>query len=89
MAPTSAPGGLAGAGVGLVLLNKAGCSVVPTARIPLVGCHGVFPSCPRLYVAMVDLLLKDLSGEMTEKQVFEMQAQEGYVRCDPGVHVRS
>ena len=40
-------------------------------------------------IAMVDLLLKDLSGEMTEKQVFEMQAQEGYVRCDPGVHVRS
>ena len=74
LAPTSAPGGIAGTGVGLVQLNKAAPPPPPETwgayQKNREGGNGV--------VGMMDLLLKDLTGEMTEMEVLEKQAQEEY-----------
>jgi len=74
LAPTSAPGGIAGTGIGLVQLNKAAPPPPPETwgayQKNREGGNGV--------VGMMDLLLKDLTGEMTEMKVLERQAQEEY-----------
>ena len=84
LAPTSAPGGIAGTGVGLVQLNKAAPPPPPETR----GAYNKNSEGGKGVSAMMDLLLKNFTDEMTEMQLLEKQAQEGYDRRVPGVHVR-
>merc|ERR1719146_472123 len=73
LAPTAAPGGIAGTGIGLVQEH---------ARPPPP------PAAPGAYkkkgeestgvIAMIDLLVKDLDKEMTEAETAEKDAQKDY-----------
>jgi len=74
LAPTSAPGGIAGTGIGLVQLNKA----APPPPPETWGAYNKNSEGGNGVIGMMDLLLKDLTGEMTEMQVLEKQAQEEY-----------
>jgi len=74
LAPTSAPAGIAGTGVGLVQLHKA----APPPPPETWGAYNKNAEGGNGVIAMMDLLLKDIDGEMTEMKVTERQAQEEY-----------
>jgi len=73
LAPTAAPGGIAGTGIAVMAQIRA---------------HGGQPEAPGPYakkseestgvIAMVDLIIKDLDKEMTEAQTSEKDAQGDY-----------
>jgi len=73
LAPTAAPGGIAGTGIGLVQHKAA-----PPPPPETWGAYSKKAEEGNGVVAMMDLLLKDLSTEMTEMEVTEKQAQEEY-----------
>lgn len=74
LAPTSAPGGIAGTGIGFVQAGKDAPPPPPETwdaySKATEGGNGV--------ISMMDLLLRDLDTEMTEMEVTEKQAQEEY-----------
>jgi len=73
LAPTAAPGGISGTGIGLVQHKAA-----PPPPPETWGAYSKKAEEGNGVVAMMDLLLKDLSTEMTEMEVTEKQAQEEY-----------
>lgn len=73
LAPTAAPGGIAGTGIGFVQHKAA-----PPPPPETWGAYSKKAEEGNGVVAMMDLLLKDLSTEMTEMEVTEKQAQEEY-----------
>merc|ERR1719161_2623419 len=73
LAPTAAPGGIAGTGIGLVQHT-----VAPPPPPETWGAYSKKAEEGNGVIAMMDLLLKDLDTEMTEMEVTERQAQEEY-----------
>merc|ERR1719152_632580 len=73
LAPTAAPGGIAGTGIGLVQHT-----VAPPPPPETWGAYSKKAEEGNGVIAMMDLLLKDLDTEMTEMEVTEKQAQEEY-----------
>jgi len=73
LAPTAAPGGIAGTGIGFVQHKAA-----PPPPPETWGAYSKKAEEGNGVIAMMDLLLKDLSTEMTEMEVTEKQAQEEY-----------
>jgi len=65
LAPTAAPGGIAGTGIGAALLQAGAAYTKKTEES-----GGV--------IAMIDLLIADLEKEMTEAKMEETHAQEDY-----------
>lgn len=75
MAPTAAPGGIAGTGIGL---NQVKTATAPPPPPETWGAYSKKSEESNGVMAMMDLLLKDLNTEMTEMEVLEKQAQEEY-----------
>jgi len=73
LAPTAAPGGIAGTGIGFVQHMAA-----PPPPPETWGAYSKKAEEGNGVIAMMDLLLKDLDTEMTEMEVTEKQAQEDY-----------
>merc|ERR1712216_109103 len=73
LAPTAAPGGIAGTGV-TVLAQKGAPPPPPEA----VGAYKKKGEESGGVIAMINLLIKDLDKEMTEAEVTEKNAQEDY-----------
>jgi hypothetical protein len=71
LAPTQPPGGIAGTGI------SALAQVAP-APPPSIGTYGKKSEEGNGVVAMIDLLVKDLTKEMTEAEVTEKDAQSDY-----------
>lgn len=74
LAPTAAPGGIAGTGISLVATNKA----APPPPPETWGAYNKKSEESNGVISMMDLLLKDLSTEMTEMEVTEKQDQVEY-----------
>jgi peptidoglycan hydrolase CwlO-like protein len=72
LAPTAAPAGIAGTGIGLVQ------KVAPPPPPETWGAYQKNSEGGNGVIAMMDLLLKDLDTEMTEMEVNEKHAQEDY-----------
>jgi len=72
LAPTSAPGGIAGTGV--TVLTQAAPAAPPAA----VGAYKKKGEESGGVIAMIDLLVKDLDKEMTEAKANEKNAQADY-----------
>merc|ERR1719230_884571 len=72
LAPTAAPAGIAGTGIGLVQ------KVAPPPPPETWGAYQKNSEGGNGVIAMMDLLLKDLDTEMTEMEVNERHAQEDY-----------
>jgi len=75
LAPTAAPGGIAGTGLGLTQLHK---DAPPPPPETWSASYNKASEEGNGVIAMMDLLLKDLDNEMTEMQTLEQQAQEEY-----------
>jgi septal ring factor EnvC (AmiA/AmiB activator) len=73
LAPTTAPGGIAGTGIGLVQTATA-----PPPPPQAVEAYSKKSEESNGIIAMMDLLIKDLDKEMTEAEVTEKDAQEDY-----------
>jgi chromosome segregation ATPase len=71
LAPTQPPGGIAGTGI------SALAQVAP-APPPSIGTYGKKSQEGNGVIAMIDLLVKDLTKEMTEAEVTEKDAQSDY-----------
>merc|ERR1719271_2389295 len=70
LAPTQPPGGITGTGISAV-------QVAP-APPPSIGTYGKKSEEGNGVIAMIDLLVKDLTKEMTEAEVTEKDAQADY-----------
>merc|ERR1719271_1030775 len=70
LAPTQPPGGITGTGISAV-------QVAP-APPPSIGTYGKKSEEGNGVIAMIDLLVKDLTKEMTEAKVTETDAQGDY-----------
>lgn len=74
LAPTAAPGGIAGTGISFIQVHK----VAPPPPPETWDAYSKASEEGNGVISMMDLLLKDLSSEMTEMEVTEKQAQEEY-----------
>jgi len=74
LAPTAAPGGIAGTGISFVYVAKE----APPPPPETWGAYSKASGAGNGVINMMDLLLKDLDVESTEMQVTEQQAQEDY-----------
>jgi len=74
LAPTAAPGGIAGTGVEVFVQQKDAPAPPPEA----VGAYKKKGEESTGVIAMIDLLVKDLDKEMTESQTEEKNAQADY-----------
>merc|ERR1719482_1146217 len=73
MAPTNAPGGIAGTGVGLVQASgKVAPPPPPEANLAYKKSAGSSP------IAMIDILVKDLDKQIQEMEVTEKDSQGDY-----------
>jgi len=73
LAPTAAPGGIAGTGIGLVQTATA-----PPPPPAAGEAYSKKSEESNGIISMMDLLIKDLDKEITEAQVTEKDAQEDY-----------
>jgi septal ring factor EnvC (AmiA/AmiB activator) len=73
LAPTKAPGGIAGTGIGLVQTATA-----PPPPPEAFEAYSKKSEESNGIISMLDLLIKDLDKEMTEAEVTEKDAQEDY-----------
>jgi len=73
LAPTAAPGGIAGTGIGLVQTATA-----PPPPPQAFEAYSKKSEESNGIISMMDLLIKDLDKEMTEAEVTEKDAQEDY-----------
>merc|ERR1712032_1329215 len=73
LAPTSAPGGIAGTGIGFVQSHDA-----PPPPPETFGAYSKKSEESGGVIAMIDALIKELDTEMTEAEVNEKNAQEEY-----------
>jgi hypothetical protein len=74
LAPTAAPGGIAGTGVTVLAQSEAAPAAPPQA----VGAYKKKGEESGGVIAMINLLVQDLDKEMTEAKVSEENAQEDY-----------
>merc|ERR1719420_938036 len=73
LAPTAAPGGIAGTGIGLVQAHAA-----PPPPPETAAAYSKKSEESNGVIAMIDLMIKDLDKEMTEAKTEEKNAQEDY-----------
>jgi len=80
LAPTAAPGGIAGTGVAVLAAVSAHMeqTVAPPPPPEAVGAYKKKGEESSGVIAMVDLLVKDLDKEMTEAKTSEKDAQADY-----------
>merc|ERR1719324_2319637 len=79
LAPTAAPGGIAGTGIALAQVrehNAAG--VAPPPPPETAEAYSKKSEESNGVIAMIDLMIKDLTKEMTEAETTEKLAQEEY-----------
>jgi len=77
LAPTAAPGGIAGTGV-TVLADVSAHKVAPPPPPETAAAFSKKSEESNGVIAMIDLLVKDLTKEMTEAETGEKLAQEDY-----------
>merc|ERR1712039_748427 len=78
LAPTAAPGGIAGTGVTVLADVSAHDKVAPPPPPETWGAYAKKSGESTGVVAMIDLLIKDLTKEMTEGKTAEADAQADY-----------
>merc|ERR1719253_755791 len=80
LAPTAAPGGIAGTGVAVLAAVSAHAeqNVAPPPPPEAVGAYKKKGEESSGVIAMIDLLVKDLEKEMTTAKTVEKNAQEDY-----------
>jgi len=79
MAPTAAPGGIAGTGIGLVEISAHShrrAALPPAPEAPAAYAKKSEESSG--VIGMIDLLIKDLDKEITESETAEKEAQADY-----------
>jgi hypothetical protein len=76
LAPTEAPGGIAGTGIALI--EVASQRVAPPPPPEAVGAYSKKSEGSTGVIGMIDLLIKDLDKEMTESKTGEEEAQKDY-----------
>merc|ERR1740117_2548771 len=77
LAPTAAPGGIAGTGV-TVLVDVSAHKVAPPPPPETAAAFSKKSEESGGVVALIDLLIKDLTKEMTEAEATEKNSQEDY-----------
>merc|ERR1719502_1276789 len=77
LAPTAAPGGIAGTGVA-VLADVSEHRVAPPPPPETAAAFSKKSEESNGVIAMIDLMIKDLDKEMTEAEATEKNAQEDY-----------
>merc|ERR1719326_1631822 len=77
LAPTAAPGGIAGTGV-TVLADVSAHKVAPPPPPETAAAFSKKSEESNGVIAMIDLMVKDLTKEMTEAKTEEQNAQEDY-----------
>lgn len=75
LAPTAAPGGIAGTGIGLVQSHNQAAPPPPPETF---GAYSKKSEESGGVIAMIDLLIKELDTELTEAETEEKLAQEEY-----------
>jgi len=80
LAPTNAPGGIAGTGIAVFAQITAHSQhkVAPPPPPEAVGAYQKKSEASTGVISMIDLLVKDLDKEMTEAEVTEKDAQADY-----------
>merc|ERR1712039_470714 len=78
LAPTAAPGGIAGTGVTVLADVSAHGKVAPPPPPETWGAYAKKSGESTGVIAMIDLLVKDLTKEMTEGKTTEADAQADY-----------
>jgi chromosome segregation ATPase len=81
LAPTNAPGGIAGTGIGLVQLvahHQKGHRAAPPPPPETFGAYAKKTEESGGVIAMIDLIIKELDKEMQEADVEEKDAQKDY-----------
>merc|ERR1719506_1472711 len=76
LAPTVAPGGIAGTGV--TVLADVSAHVAPPPPPETAAAFSKKSEESNGVIAMIDLMVKDLTKEMTEAKATEQNAQEDY-----------
>merc|ERR1719213_564303 len=76
LAPTAAPGGIAGTGV--TVLADVSAHVAPPPPPETAAAFSKKSEESNGVIAMIDLMIKDLTQEMTEAKTTEKLAQEDY-----------
>merc|ERR1712139_743786 len=77
LAPTAAPGGIAGTGV-TVLADVSAHKVAPPPPPATAAAFSKKSEESNGVIAMIDLMVADLTQEMTEAKATEKNAQEDY-----------
>merc|ERR1712100_746309 len=77
LAPTEAPGGIAGTGV-TVLADVSAHKAAPPPPPETAAAFSKKSEQSNGVIAMIDLMIKDLTKEMTEAEATEKNAQEDY-----------
>jgi len=77
LAPTAAPGGIAGTGIGFVQAHNAG-KVAPPPPPATAAAFSKKSEESNGVIALIDLMIGDLTKEMTEAKATEKNAQEDY-----------
>merc|ERR1719410_3004236 len=76
LAPTAAPGGIAGTGIGLAQVSQH--RVAPPPPPETAAAYSKKSEESNGVIAMIDLMVKDLTKEMTEAETVEKDAQADY-----------
>jgi len=78
LAPTEAPGGIAGTGVTVLAAVSAHSNVAPPPPPETAAAFSKKSEESNGVIGMIDLMVKDLTKEMTEAKATEKNAQEDY-----------
>jgi len=78
LAPTAAPGGIAGTGVGGAVLVDISAHVAPPPPPETAAAFSKKSEESNGVIALIDLMIADLTKEMTEAKATEENAQEDY-----------
>lgn len=76
LAPTAAPGGIAGTGIGFLQVHQQKSALEPPPAAP--GAYKSKSEESGGVIAMIDMMIKDLEKEMTVAKTDEKNAQEDY-----------
>jgi len=78
LAPTAAPGGIAGTGIGGAVLVDISAHVAPPPPPETAAAFSKKSEESNGVIALIDLMIADLTKEMTEAKATEENAQEDY-----------
>jgi len=78
LAPTAAPGGIAGTGIGGAVLVDISAHVAPPPPPETAAAFSKKSEESNGVIALIDLMIGDLTKEMTEAKATEKNAQEDY-----------